>query len=241
MTNNTRKSNSLVLILLVAAVVGVYISYTLLQEDVLSTAKTLFEYFPARFGVTPASTWDGAILLGWFVTVTQIVAAGVAFRKGLPIPVRIGAGLLLALSLPFDCWTDVVERSARFTGDIRIAIITTVSFYTFGSETMQSLSWLVIFTTWREGVREAMWVSAKVWSGITSIAPEWQSIRRMADNKEQRDVQEEVAGRNKDLYTTPQQRSGGQQYRPAPRQTPNQGAGEPTYHPVSYPGKEREN
>lgn len=199
----SKRKNGMTLILLIAAVVGVITSFTLLKEDVLSTAKTLFEYFPSRYGVTPASTWEGAKFLGIFVTVTQIVAAGVAFRKELPVLIRLSAGFLLILSAPFDCWTDVVYRSGNFTGDTKVALITTIAFYTFGSEMMQSLSWLVIFMTWREGIREAMWVSARTWAGVSSIGTEWKSIRRISDNTEQKDIQDEITNQNR-LMSTPQ-------------------------------------
>jgi hypothetical protein len=183
------KHNGLTLISLIAAIAGVIVSFSLLKEDVLSTASTLFEYFPANFGVTPAMTWTGAIYLGVFVSVTQIVTASVASRKELSKTIRYTAGLLLMLSIPFDAWTDIVFRSGNFTGNPIVAIVTTVAFYTFGSELMQSLSWIIVLTSWRQGIRELMWFSAKGIEGIRSISTEWRVVIRNAYNSEQKSVQ----------------------------------------------------
>lgn len=236
------KNNGLVLISLIAAIAGVVVSYSLLKEDVLSTAKTLFEYFPSKFGVTPASTWEGAIYLGIFVTVTQIVSATIAFQKKFNVWLRVAAGALLVFSIPFDAWTDIVFRSGNFTGDPIVATVTTIAFYTFGSEVMQSLSWIVVLTTWRIGVREGMWAFAKLVEGMKSIKSEWQTISRAARSKEQKDV----SARNPEYndgnsYARPEKRYNAQSAAmtnlphptPRPVQAPHP-TSNPTYHPVSF-------
>ena len=229
------KHNGLTLISLIAAIAGVIVSFSLLKEDVLSTAKTLFEYFPANFGVQPAMTWTGAIYLGIFVSVTQVVSASVASRKELSKAVRWTAGILLVLTIPFDAWTDIVFRSGNFTGDPLVAIVTTIAFYTFGSEIMQSLSWLIILTSWRQGVRELMWFAAKGIEGFKSIKTEWPTIRRNTRNQEMRDVERMSS-------TTPAPPStvnpylvpGSNIQRPATRPRPaNPPYNEPTYHSVN--------
>jgi len=248
------KHNGLTLISLIAAIAGVIVSFSLLKEDVLSTAKTLFEFFPTNFGVQPAMTWEGAIYLGIFVSVTQIVSASVASRKELAKTIRYTAGFLLALSIPFDAWTDIVFRSGNFTGNPVVATVTTIAFYTFGSELMQSLSWLIVLTSWRQGVREMMWFFAKGIEGIKSVAPEWFTIVRNVRSQEMREVQTKasVTSYPAQTYQQPAQarpqspqafnpsaygmKSASQIARPAPKPVARQGSfvsQEPSYHPLS--------
>jgi hypothetical protein len=184
------KHNGVSVIVFLAGIAGMIISATLLKEDVLSTAYTLFNFFPERYGVVPSSTWNGAIYLGVFVSVTQIVAGGVMLKKELPLAVRIVGLVLLVLSVPFDAWTDIVFRSKNLTGDMQVAMVTTIAFYTFGSEIMQTLSWIIIFTTWRQAVREMMWISARGAAGFRSIRTEWPTIVRSASTQEQKKIQD---------------------------------------------------
>lgn len=181
-----KKNNitGLALVSLLFAIAGIVISTMTIKEDVTSTAKTIFEYFPSKYGVTPASTWAGAMTLGIFISVFQVVASSVAFSKNFHITNRIVATFALGISLVFDNWTDVVFRSGYLSGNTEIAWITTVAFYTLGSEIMQGLSWLVVFSTWRVAVSDFMWGLAKFNSGLSSIGSEWNSFKRAANNKE---------------------------------------------------------
>lgn len=167
-----------------ASLAGVVISFLLLKEDVISTAKTVFEYFPSRYGVTPSTSWDGAIILGVFISVLQVISASVAFSTKFSMPWRILAGTSLILSGWFDNWTDIVFRSGNLEGDVRIATITTLAFYTFGSEVTQSLSWLVLLSSWRTAVSDLLWGWAKAEAGLASIGSEWRHFKKAAYNKE---------------------------------------------------------
>lgn len=173
----------LALISFLFSIAGIVISALLLKEDVTSTAHTIFEYFPSKYGVTPASTWQGAIILGVFTSVLQVVAASVAFGK-FSIPSRGVAAIALVASLAFDNWTDIVFRSGNLTGNMEVAIVTTLAFYTIGSEITQGLSWLVFAGTWRVAISDFMWGWAKFGAGWQSIGSEWKNFQRAARNKE---------------------------------------------------------
>lgn len=172
------------LISFVFAIAGVIISALLLKEDVTSTAHTIFEYFPFKFGVTPASTWEGALILGVFTSVLQVVAASVAFSNKFSLYSRGVALVSLLTSLVFDNWTDVVFRSGNLTGNMEVAFATTLAFYTLGSEITQGLSWLVLIGTWRVAVSDFMWGVAKFQAGLDSIGSEWGRFKHAARSKE---------------------------------------------------------
>jgi len=200
------------LISFVASIAGIVVSFMLLKEDVISTAHTIFEYFPSQFGVTPSTSWNGSIVLGVFVSVLQIVCASVAFSEKFPNASRVLSGFVLLLSGFFDNWTDVVFRSGNLTGNVKIATITTLAFYTFGSEISQGLSWLVFVNMWRPAISDAMWGWAKFTTGIGSISSEWNSFKRAAINKESKEYgyqtkrQEEGTRRPKNIPYQPQHR-----------------------------------
>lgn len=184
-----RKVQGLRAIVLFISIAGIAVSASLFKEDVLSTAHTLFYYFPAIFGVIPAITYNGTIYQGIFVSVMQIVGAVVGFNSDIQSRgVRWLARIMFAISLPFDAWTDIVHRSNEFSGNIWIATVTTLFFYTFGSEIMQSLCWLLVVRYWRTGIAEILWTVANVWSGLKSIGTEWANFRRGADNFENRNL-----------------------------------------------------
>lgn len=170
-----------------AAVAGIVVSFLLIREDVTSTAHTLFDYFPSRFGVTPSSTWSGAIILGVFTSILQVVAASVAFNKQFSASSRVLAFVAFVFACYFDNWTDVVFRSGNLQGDVGIATVTTLAFYTFGSEITQGLSWLVFVNNWRSAISDIMWGWAKVGAGFQSINAEWANFQRAATNKENKD------------------------------------------------------
>lgn len=211
-----------------AAIAGIVVSFLLIREDVTSTAHTLFEYFPSKFGVTPSSTWAGAIILGIFTSILQVVAASVAFNKQFSTSNRVLAFLTFVFACYFDNWTDVVFRSGNLTGNVKIATITTLAFYTFGSELTQGLSWLVFAHNWRSAISDIMWGWAKVQAGFSSINAEWANFRRAATNKESRDrgIENKVSVStssnksqypNKNVYNAPKKAA-----------TPVM----PTYHPI---------
>lgn len=179
-----KKITGLAFISFLFSIAGIVISTMTIREDVTSTAHTIFEYFPFKYGVTPSSTWEGALILGLFTTVLQVVAASVAFNKNFGIDMRGVAAVALILGLGFDNWTDVVFRSGNLTGDLTVAIVTTVAFYTLGSEIMQSLSWLVLLATWRPAISDIMWGLARFSAGISSIGREWKRFQSAAGNKE---------------------------------------------------------
>lgn len=189
----------------IASIAGVVISFLLLKEDIISTAHTVFEYFPLTYGVTPSTTWDGAFILGLFVTVLQIVSASVAFSNRFSVSWRVLAGVSLLASGVFDNWTDIVFRSGNMTGDVRIAIITTLAFYTFGSEITQGLSWLVLMASWRFAVSDLMMGWAKFVAGMDSIPSEWKRIQGEVNKKDGQPHQPKQENRPQpDRKVTPQ-------------------------------------
>jgi hypothetical protein len=216
-----------------ASIAGIIVSFLLIQEDVTSTAHTLFEYFPSQFGVIPSSTWTGAILLGVFTSILQVVAASVAFSNRFANPSRVMAFVSFIFACYFDNWTDIVFRSGNLTGNVRIATITTLAFYTFGSEITQGLSWLVFANNWRSAISDIMWGSAKVQAGFSSIKSEWANFQRAAINKENKDrgvgnKPQQINNQPKPIYPN------NNVYRPT---TPNKPAPKPMPHfqPKPYP------
>lgn len=178
------KITGLAFISFLFSIAGIVVSALLLREDVTSTAHTLKDYFPLRYGVTPSSTWEGALILGLFTSILQVIAANVAFSGKFSNTARGVAAISLISSVVFDNWTDVVFRSGNLTGDIRVAYATTIAFYTLGSEVTQGLSWLVFVGTWRAAISDLMWGAAKFGAGFGSIKGEWNSFQRAAKNKE---------------------------------------------------------
>jgi hypothetical protein len=172
------------LISFLASIAGVIISFLLLKEDVISTAHTVFEYFPSTYGVTPSTSWDGAIILGVFISVLEVVSASVAFSRKFSVSWRVLAAVSLALAGYFDNWTDIVFRSGNLQGDVRIATITTLAFYTFGSEVTQGLSWLVLVTTWRSSISDILWGWYKLKAGWASIGDERKRFEKAANAQE---------------------------------------------------------
>lgn len=174
---NNKKFFGIALISFIFGMAGIVISALLLKEDVLSTAHTVFEYFPSRYGVTPSTTWGGAKILGVFISVLQVVSASVAFSNKFSMSWRILATASLGLSVWFDNWTDVIFRSGYGVGDRQIAMISTMAFYTFGSEITQSLSWLVIMSSWRAAISDGLIGMARIKAGLSSIKGEWSKAK----------------------------------------------------------------
>ena len=173
------------LVAFLASMAGIWISIYLLQEDVLSTAHTLFSYFPSKFGVTPATEWSGAITLGWFTTVLQVVTISIAFSSGhFSNRTRWLAGLTFVLACGFDNWTDIVHRSGYLTGNLWVSIVSTFAFYTAGSEVLQGLAWAVFATFWRRAISDVMWGSAVIGAGLQSISDERKRFASLARTQE---------------------------------------------------------
>lgn len=186
------KITGLALVSFLASIAGIVISFLLLKEDVTSTAHTLFEYFPMKYGVIPSSEWNGAIILGLFTSVLQVVSASIMFSKSFSAQNRWLAFIAFVSSCGFDNWTDVVFRSGNLTGDIQVATITTLAFYTVGSEALQGFSWLIFFNTWRQGISDFMWGVARLQSGFSSISSEWSSFKRAASRRESRESDDRI-------------------------------------------------
>lgn len=182
-----KKIMGLSLVSFLASIAGIVVSFLLLKEDVISTARTLFDYFPQKYGVVPSASWEGALVLGVFISILQIVSTSVAFSEKFSTLIRVGAGAVLLASCGFDNWTDIVFRSGYLTGNTKIAVVTTLAFYTFGSEIAQSLSWLVFISVWRLAISDLMWGYAKFLAGMKSIAGEWENFKRAAKNKEEKE------------------------------------------------------
>ena len=176
----------------IASIAGLVISFMLLKEDVTSTAHTLFEYFPMKYGVIPSSEWNGAVVLGLFTSVLQIVSASIMFSKSFSTQNRWLAFISFVAACGFDNWTDVVFRSGNLTGDVQVATITTLAFYTVGSEVLQGFSWLIFFTTWRQGISDFMWGAARLQAGWNSIGSEWTSFKKAALRKENKESGERI-------------------------------------------------
>lgn len=200
------KIAGLALISFLASVAGIIISFMLLKEDVTSTAHTLFEYFPFRYGVIPSATWTGAIILGLFTSVLQVVTASIMFSKNFSKSNRFLAFVMFVASCAFDNWTDVVFRSGNLTGDVGVATVTTLAFYTVGSEVLQGFSWLIFLAMWRQGISDLMWGMARFQAGFSSIGSEWNNFKKAASRKETRETNERSGGEEpKD--TSPRQSS----------------------------------
>lgn len=203
------KIKGVVIIGFLGALAGVIVSMSLLYEDILSTANTIAEYFPVTFGVIPATTHNGAMIIGAFTSIAQIVGAVLGFNKSYDKKTRtIGKSFFFSFMI-FDAWTDVVHRSGWFTGDLPIAISTTLVFYTLGSEFLQGLSWLIIGSTWRKTITEIMWGTNTFLHGMRTIRREWVSLSNAAQKNADRNMVNSVnaMAATKAPYTTPRSTS----------------------------------
>jgi len=177
----------LALLSFIASILGIIISVLLLKEDVLSTSHTVFEYFPLKFGVKPSATWEGAMVLGYFTSVLQIVSASIMLSDHFSKNNRYSAVVMFILSCAFDNYTDIIFRSGNLTGNLFVATVSTLAFYTVGSEVLSGFSLLVFFTFWRRAVSDLMWGIAVFGAGMRSIGAEWSRFVKAANTKEGRD------------------------------------------------------
>ena len=251
---NQRKLNGLMIFLFLSSIAGIIVSYTLIEEDVLSTALTLFEYLPSRYGVRPAVEWEGAVRLGIFTTVAQIISGAIMGNKSIPKFWRWVAGIMFVVFMPIDYFTDVVHRSAYFTGNLPIAVVTTMIYYTLGSEMLQAASWVMLFMTWRVGIRELLWALTNVVEVVSNLGNDWRRMRGNANSVSQRELNEQMRSmgtggiqntsyqpRSSSASNQPVLRPASQMSpRPAPKPVSRQTSfvpPEPTYHPLSYDNK----
>lgn len=204
MTQITHKFS---VILFLSSIVGIALSFLLLKEDVLSTANTLYVYFPSQFGVTPAITEDGGLFLGIFVSVAQIITLAIALSASYKVPIRVIAGLFFALAMPFDGWTDVVFRSGYLKGDLIVATITTIAFYTFGSELLQSLSWVLFLSVWRQAIADIMWSLAYGANSVSTVGREWTNFVIAARNVARKEADSRISRHNNRYVPTSPSRS----------------------------------
>ena len=195
MTKQTVKKFSV--LLLAASIVGVIISASLLKEDVLSTAHTLTVFFPVAFGVTPAMTEEGGLYLGIFISIAQIVGVAVASSKNYNKALRLLAALIVLLAVPFDAWTDIVFRSGYLSGNLAVATVTTIAFYTFGSEIMQALSLALFFSVWRQGLADLQWGAVYGWHSLGTMKKEFGAFVAAAKRHADRESIARIAERNR--------------------------------------------
>lgn len=205
---------------LIASIVGIVISASLLKEDVMSTAHTLTVYFPVQFGVTPAMTEQGGVFLGIFISIAQVIGAAVWFSKQFSKPIRLMAALIFTLAVPFDAWTDIVFRSGYLQGNLAVATITTVAFYTFGSEIMQTLSLALFVSIWRQGFADMLWGFAYAWNSMGTMKREWGSFFSAAKRVAERESAERVGERNTYQATSRQPVQPEEPRYPAPKPQP---------------------
>jgi len=169
-----------VLFSIATMVVGI----SLLRDDVLSTAETMFRYFPEQFGVYPATDFTGAVVLGLFISVTQIVSLVVATSPNFPKNIRWIAGFIYGTAAAIDGYTDVVHRSGGLKGDVPVSIGVTLGFYTFGSEFSTSLAAAVFGHFWRKATSDIMFGAAQFFAFLGNMAKEFSSYQRAARNRE---------------------------------------------------------
>lgn len=220
---------------MVASIAGIVISASLLKEDVLSTAHTLTVFFPMAFGVTPAMTENGGIYLGIFISIAQIVGVAVFSASHFSKSIRAMAFVVVLLAVPFDAWTDIVYRSGYLSGNLMVATITTMAFYTLGSEIMQALSLALLVSVWRQGFTDTLWGIAYGWNSLGTMRREWLSFASAAKRMAERESLARVSEKN--TYQA-ESRSVQQSSRPTQRstgfQSPLLKTREPAYRPQSH-------
>lgn len=172
-------------IFFIASVVGIIVSSLGMYDDVMSTAHTLQIYFPITFGVTPSSTDGGNIRLGVFISVIQIITAAIALSDNFSKRYRFSAFVLLVVSVVFDAWTDIVYRSGYLTGNLAVASVTTIAFYTFGTEILSGFSIALFMMTWRQALADIAWNIAYSFNSLSTIAPEYRYFLQAAKRKAQ--------------------------------------------------------
>lgn len=196
MKNNTNKVDivkKLSVFLTVASLAGIVLSTLQIYEDVKSTAGTLLVYFPRQWGVFPVTTEPSSMVLGLFVSIVQIIAIAIAFSNMFSLSRRAGAGFIALVSVPFDAWTDIVYRSGYLTGNLAVSTVTTIAFYTFGSEALSAFSWLLFIATWRQAIADISWTIAFTIENVKTIAPEFKRFMAAAERQASKQLEERTS------------------------------------------------
>ena len=160
------------------------LSAFLMVDDVMSTAETLYVYMPSEYGVIVVMTAQGSYIAGTFVTVSQIATILIWTNNEFDNKTRWSAFFAWVISMIIDNWTDIALRSSYFTGDIAIATISTLWFYTIGSELLSGIG-LLLFTKYlRKGYSQAMFFIAKIGAFFSVQKKEWKINKGIANKKE---------------------------------------------------------
>lgn len=181
---------------LVAILLGLavgLVSLSLIKEDVISTAGTLFNFFPSKYGVAPAETYDGAVMLGIFTSLAQAIAMGIIPMRDIKRGTRISAIIIFLIFLPFDNWTDIVHRSNYLSGNIWVSSGTTFVFYTFGSEVAAGLGWYAVFKFLRPAISQIMLLIASLIAFFGMIGKEWKNYMQVARKRSSRYISERAS------------------------------------------------
>ncbi len=214
-----KKENVLDKLPIFAVLVGVSLTAVglfFIKDDVYSSAKTLFEYFPAKFNVYPASKFENALMLGVFLSLIQAVTMAIVPSKNFSWKLRLSSLIMLIISILLDNWTDVVHRSQYLQGNIYVATGITVGFYTLGSEIATGLGLYLIGLYMRPALSQLMLLWAMLGSLIDVIRSEWNNYVKVAKLRSERYVKE----RNDELYLKYELENGGHQ-RKSKNRTPN--------------------
>ena len=190
---NTKKKglfDNVAPVVVLFAIATLAVGISLLRDDVLSTAETMYTYFPQEFGVYPAMDFTGAIVLGLFVSVVQMVSLVVATSPAFDKNVRVIAWIVYGILAFLDGWTDVIHRSNKLKGDVGVSVGVTLGFYTLGSEFSSSLAIAVIATFWRKATSDVLFGWAQISAFLSNIAREYSSYRRAANNRESKYLNE---------------------------------------------------
>lgn len=206
--NSEKLLNDLSVFILFSAVALMITSLFMIKEDVYSTTMTLLVYFPLAFEVNPASDLIGALALGAFVSLTQVVTIAVALNDNFLQTTRIVSIVLYVCFMLFDGFTDITHRSQYLTGNIYVASAVTFAFYTMGAEILSGFSGLLISKYWRRGISDIMLFIAGIVAFFKNVAHEWSNYRRIAGKKEERYIssrEQELGGGFVPSQSRPQQ------------------------------------
>lgn len=165
--------------------------FSLLKEDVMSSAYTLLDYFPREFKVKPVSDLTGGIAVGLFFTFTQIAGLFAAMTKEFNIKVRWTGAILFVLFMLIDNWTDIVYRSQYLSGDLVVSVLVTGTIYTVGSEFSSGVAVALVSSFWRSALSEFLMFFAILKNKASSLGRDWKRYDEAARRMEQRQENEE--------------------------------------------------
>jgi len=185
-------TNGFSLLIFLFGIGALIISFSLIREDVMSTAHTMLYYFPTQFGVTPVSDMTGGIIVGLFFTFTQVASLAAAMTKEFSKKNRIVGAVLFLVFMIADNWTDIVYRSNSFTGNIWITILVTGTIYTMGSEFSSGIASSIISHYWRSAIAEIFMGVATAKNKIGLLGKEWSRYDKAAGKKENAWIEENI-------------------------------------------------